>query len=225
MGRIISAKDRRPLLSVWVRRIHRNLEDYGWSTTLRKTLQKAMWPIFFRNVYRLYRIELSSAPREETSASESSSFRLLPPEAQPEIEQIETNCEWLRGRLKKRLAGGDLCLIAEHGNDVAGFNLISTGEIHLAPVNWRRRFRSPHAWSEQIVVMKKFRNLGLASELRYRIFEELRARGFRRLYGGTSPSNLASLALARKVGFREIVDLTYVKILGFKFWTYRKVRR
>jgi hypothetical protein len=43
---------------------------------------------------------------------------------------------------------------------------------------------------------------------------------YRRLYGGTLRSNVASLGLARKVGCREIVDIRHLRLLGQGTWRY-----
>jgi L-amino acid N-acyltransferase YncA len=87
-----------------------------------------------------------------------------------------------------------------------------------------RELQAQEAWSEHIAVHKPYRQMGLGSELRSRIFEDLKSRGIKRLYGGTLSSNLPSLKLARRMGFKELVDVRFVCILGFRSWSYRKVR-
>jgi L-amino acid N-acyltransferase YncA len=91
-------------------------------------------------------------------------------------------------------------------------------------VNLTRRLHPRCAWSEHIAVRKEYRRSGLGAQLRFRIFQELKLRGVRRLYGGTLVTNSASLALARSVGFKEIADVHYRKILSFKRWRYTRVR-
>lgn len=127
--------------------------------------------------------------------------------------------------MKENLRAGALCLVALQGEKVAGFNLIGFGEVSMPLVNKQRIFRKGDAWSEQIAVMKDFRQLGLGSQLRYRIFEELGRRGYKRLYGGALTSNVGSLKLARKMGFREIIDIHYFRILGRDIWRYKKVKQ
>jgi RimJ/RimL family protein N-acetyltransferase len=45
----------------------------------------------------------------------------------------------------------------------------------------------------------------------------------RRFYGGAFPSNVASLELARRLGFRELADIEYHRILLVRRWRLRRV--
>ena len=80
------------------------------------------------------------------------------------------------------------------------FNLINFEQAILILVKLKKELREGSAWSSHIAVKKEFRRTGLGSQVRYRIFEELRRRGIRRLYGGTLRSNTASLKLTRSWG-------------------------
>jgi GNAT superfamily N-acetyltransferase len=210
---------------LFVRKFQRNLEDYGWSITLRRGLGYLFKPVYAHHVYRIYRIDLTEPHVPAEPEEHGLIFKILDPDNDRAIDQIENLHEWLRGRLKESIKSGALCLTAFEGECVAGFNLIGFGEVFMPLVNKKRTFRKQHAWSEQIAVHKDFRQRGLGAQLRYRIFEELRGRGFKRLYGGTLPPNIASLKLARKVGFREIVDLHYTRILGYDTWRYKRVKQ
>lgn len=212
-------------LSLFVRKFQRNVEDYGWPVTLRKSLGYLFQTFYAHQVYRIYRIDLTE-PRPSALCDEQGlSFRILDPDDHQAISQIEKVHEWLQGGLKESIRAGALCLVALQGEKVAGFNLIGFGEVFMPLVNKKRTFRKGDAWSEQIAVMKDFRQLGLGSQLRYRIFEELGSRGVKRLYGGALTSNVGSLKLARKVGFREIIDIHYFRILGRDIWRYKKVQQ
>lgn len=210
-------------LHVFVRKVQRNVEDYGWGVVARKTLAHLLRLFYFHQVYRIYRIELDGTqPAGEDVPGFT--FKLLGPEDCDAIAQIESHAEWLHGTLQRRLGAGDMCLAVLEGSRVAGFNLVTFGTVHIPLVNLRAGFRAGEAWSEHIAVLKEFRQRGLAAELRYRIFAELRRRGIRRLYGGTLSSNLPSLKLTRHVGFREIVDVDYRRVLHCESWRYRRVK-
>lgn len=212
-------------LPLFVRKFQRNLEDYGWSITLRKGLGYLFKAVYAHQVYRIYRIDLTKPHAPVEPDGHGLIFRILDPDDDRAIVQIENVHEWLRGGLKETIKSGALCLTAFDGEFVAGFNLIGFGEVFMPLVNKKRSFAKAHAWSEQIAVHKDFRQKGLGAQLRYRIFDELRRRGFKRLYGGALTSNLASLKLARKVGFREIVDLHYIQIFGHDTWRYKRVKQ
>lgn len=206
------------------RKIRRNWEDYGWHATSRKAVAYLVRAIYFRQVYRIYRINLANAPEPTDWGVCQFKFKMLNAQDDSEIQQIEEIAEWLGGRLKATVAAGQPCLAAMDGDRVAGFNLIRLDHGTLVLVNLTRKLRSSSAWSEHIAVRREYRRSGLGAHMRFRIFEELKRRGIRRLYGGTLVSNTASLSLARSVGFTEIADIHYRKIFSAEKWRYERVR-
>lgn len=198
---------------LWVRKVTRNLQDHGIGATIRKVFAYVVKPVYENRVYRLYRIDLLRKQTENPTDIEGVEFRCLEGSDADAIRQVEGQSEWLQGTLQERLAAGALCIAAFENERLAGFNLVSFGEVYMPLIKLRRRFRSDEAWSEQIATVKTFRKKGLASNLRYRIFQELRNRGIRKVYGGALIDNLPSLKLAQRVGFHEVVDIRYLRIL------------
>ena len=204
------------------RKITRNVQDYGWAAAARKSLAHAFSAICEKRTYRVYKLNLRTVtlpPLDSTNFS----FKLLNHHDADAIAQIENMAEWLQGTLTEKIAHNDLCLVALDSQNVAGFNLITFGKVFIPLINRSRLFHRDTAWSEHIAVHKNYRKKGLASQLRYRIFAELRSRHIKTLYGGTLTSNEPALKLARKLGFREFVDVTYKKVLSFKMWRYERV--
>lgn len=206
-------------------KFRRNIQDYGWRVTLEKSLTYLFSVLYTHKIYRIYRIDLNKAHSSIESDGQGLEFRILSANDDHAIDQIERVHEWLKGGLKESIKRGALCLTAFEGDSVAGFNLIGFGEVTMHLVHKRQTFRPDQAWSEQIAVQKAFRQRGLGAQLRYRIFQELKERGFKRLYGGALTTNIASLKLARKVGFREIVDIHYRRVLGRDSWQYERVKQ
>jgi GNAT superfamily N-acetyltransferase len=211
-------------LSGLARKVQRNLQDYGWHTTAQKTLAYLFRSVYFRQVYRIYRIDLDAAKPPEDPNDHNFRFQVLTTQDVEMIAQVENIAEWLRGRLTNAIANGQVCLVALDADEVAGFNLINFDHATLVLVNLKKKLRRGFAWSEHIAVKKKFRKSGLGSQLRFRIFQELKRRGVRRFYGGTLRSNTASLNLARSVGFKEIGDIHYRKFFSIEKWWYTRVR-
>jgi GNAT superfamily N-acetyltransferase len=207
-----------------IRKIERNWQDYGWRITLQKTLAYLFRFLYFQQVYRLYRIDLDDARPPENLTGHHFTFKSLTAQNVEMIAQVEAIAEWMQGRLKDAIANGQLCLVALDGDKVAGFNLINFSQATLILVNLTRKLRKNMAWSEHIAVKRQYRKTGLGSQLRLRIFQELKTRGIRRLYGGTLQSNFASQNLARSVGFTFICDISYRKILALQRWRYKRVR-
>lgn len=205
-------------------KVRRNVEDYGYWVAAKKSFRYLLKKVFYQQSYIIYRIDLSRTSEVPKSVQGEFTFKIVKFDDCSEIQQIEDLAEWLRGGVRNKIASGDLCLVALRNGRVAGFNLITFGKVYIPLINLNRTFRFKEAWSEHIAVRSEFRKEGLASGLRYRIFQELRQGGIKRFYGGTVSSNLASLKLVHRVGFREIVAVKYTRILGWKNWRYRRVR-
>jgi GNAT superfamily N-acetyltransferase len=205
-------------------KLQRNLEDYGWRITIQKTLAYLVRSNYFRQVYRIYRINLAATNPREVSSKRNFTFKILTAQDASLIAQVENIAEWLHRQLQGKIAAGQLCLVALDGERVAGFNLIDFEQANLILVNFQEKLRRGFAWSEYVAVKKEFRRTGLASQLRYRIFEELKRRGILRLYGGMFRSSTASLGLTRSVGFKEIGDIYYRKSVAFANWQYKRIR-
>jgi GNAT superfamily N-acetyltransferase len=218
MGRIGSWSD------VWLRKLERNWQDHGLVTLIRKSLTYLLKPAYEDRVYRLYKIDLQKQATAEPIDIDGVQFRCLVAADVAAIDQIQRDSEWLNGTLEKMLKAGALCIAGFEDGKLAGFNLISFGNVFMPLVNLHRLFRRDEAWSEQISVAKDYRKRGLASNLRYRVFQELRKRGFRKLYGGALVDNVPSLKLTRRVGFREFADIRYRRLFNSKTWQYTRVR-
>lgn len=211
-------------LSGLLRKVRRNFQDYGWYITAHKALAYLLRAVYFRQVYRIYRIDVTAAKPLQEEETHPFTFKFLTTQNADMIAQIEDIAEWMRGKLTRQIATGQLCLVVLDGDRVAGFNLVNLSEATLPLVNLRKKLHHGFAWSEHVAVRKEYRKAGLGSQLRLRIIQELRRRGFRRLYGGTLASNVASLSLARSVGFTELADIHYHKNCGFERWRYKRVR-
>lgn len=205
-----------------LKKVQRNYQDYGLRVTLGKACSGILAVVLENRAYRIYRIRLD---RFVPSRSESADFvlKLLAPEDDLLIDQIEAMEEWLCGKVRGKLGNGSMCLVALDGDRVAGFNLVSFGEVDMPLVNMTRWFRENEAWSEQITVNKNYRGKGLAGTLRLTVFGILKERGVTRFYGGTLPLNIANRKLSKKVGFEEIADIRYRRVLGNKSWEYKRL--
>lgn len=198
------------------------MEDYGVLIASRKALSYLFRAVYEHRVYRIYGIDLGDyQPRE--FGNRGFEFRIIDRNANGIIRQIEEMEEWLQGQIKERLGKGSLCLVALDGDRVAGFNLVSFNKVPVPLIGTEKDLQPDEAWSEQITVHKDYRKNNLGSELRRRIFGELKSRGFQRLCGGTLLNNVANLALSKKAGFRELTDIHYTKIVHVKRWNYKEV--
>ena len=211
-------------LGTIVKKIRRNVRDYGLAATAQKSLAALVAFAYESTAYRIYRKEID--PSVDTGEQPPHPFKLhvLGTMDGDFIFQMEEMEEWLAGKVLDMLGSGSLCVLLLDEDKVAGFNLFSVGEVYMPLVNVKRTFRSHEAWSEQITVHQDYRGMGLATILRRQAFQELGNRGIRKFYGGTLPSNIANRKLSKKVGFQEIADIHYRKVLGSKNWLVKRVR-
>ena len=196
-----------------LRKFQRNLRDYGWGIALRKSAETCLRLFYEGRAYRVYRMDLRTW-RPQVPAGDGLAYRLIGSQDHDLITQIEALEDWLQDSIDQRLAAGALCLVALDGRTVAGFNLVSFGRVSVPLIDSCWTFGPHCAWSEQITVNPDYRGRGIATELRHRIIVELKSRDVRRFYGGALAFNTASLNLTRKVGFREIVEVRFRKLLG-----------
>lgn len=207
-----------------MKKLRRNYQDYGLRVTLDKTCARAMAIAMESRTYRIYRIRLDRfIPAEmDTGGLE---LRLLRDDEDSLIDQIEGLEEWLLGKIRQKLSSDSICLVALDERRVAGFNLVSFGKVYMPLVEMTRMFRNNEAWSEQITVNRDYRGRGLATILRLTVFGVLKDRGVTRFYGGTLPLNIANRKLSKKVGFQEIADIHYRRILNNKTWLFKRIRK
>jgi GNAT superfamily N-acetyltransferase len=208
--------------SIYVKQVCRIFSDLGVLGGSARTLHHVMRPAYWNTRYRIYGVDVGATP-SAGNADGRFRFRLLDPTDQQALRQVEAMAAWLAGHVRRRLTDGGVCLAALDGERVVAFNLIGFGQVDIPAVRLRWTFGPTEAWSEQITTHKAFRNFGLAKLVRRHAFAELRRRGVQWFYGGTLPNNSAALALARSVGFTELGDLCYRRIVGRQRWTYQRI--
>jgi len=201
-----------------IRRVKRNIEDYGWKITIRKSWDYLFEWLYLHRVYQIIVIDPSTVSSQEVSGLQRFTFRTLQPKDTQLIEKVEELAEWLQGTVADRIARGDLCVAALSEGELAGFYFVGFGEVLIPLLQARRGFRPGRGWVEHVAVLKQYRRRGISTQLRYRTFEELRKRGCRRLYSGVLPHNLVSLRSALQAGFQPLAEVHFTKVLGSKAW-------
>jgi ribosomal protein S18 acetylase RimI-like enzyme len=205
-------------------KIRRNIQDYGWLTTGKKTVAHLLRPLYFHVVYRLARIDLDKPRQELCEACQSLTFKVLTLEDKTAICQIKNMAEWLRGDLEAKIGSGSLCFVALNHEEVAAFNLVSFEKIFVPLLSRSWALRAKEAWVEHIAVKKNYRRKGLGTTLSCYMLKQLEYHGFKHVYEGMLTSNLASQKHARKVGFRVLVDVHYRELMGWQSWHYKRRR-
>jgi len=212
------------VLNVLLKKFKRNLSDYGFLIAVKKMITYPLEKVYKRKDYLLYKKDLRKyVPNEKTNSLFEYKFYDHHNLNKKVIEQILSMEEWLTDKMESIIRHGGLCVVALDGEKVAGFNLVSFNQVNIPLIEVNRKFRVDQAWSEQITVSKDYRKHGLGSILRYKMFNELKKRGYRSLYGGTMWDNWSNIELSKKVGFEIFVKVCFKRLFNNKKYTYHRI--
>jgi len=210
--------------NILVRKFKRNLNDYGFFIAVKKMFLYPLTDIYKKKDIYVYKKDLIQyEPVEKSNPSFKYVFFKKENMTKDVFNQVLVIEEWLIDKLDFILDNQGICLAAMDGEAVAGFNLVSFNEVYIPLVELTRTFRKNQAWSEQITVRKEYRKKGLGSILRYKMFNELKARGNKSLYGSTMTDNISNIELSKKVGFEIFAKISFRRLLNRKKYSFEKV--
>jgi len=211
-------------LNVLLKKFKRNLNDYGFLIAVKKMITYPFEKIYRRKDYLIYKKDLREyVSTEKTNPSFEYKFYDSNNLDKEIIHQILSLEEWLTDKMESIIRHGGLCVVALDGGRVAGFNLVSFNQVNIPLIEVDRKFKVDQAWSEQITVSKDYRKHGLGSILRHKMFNELKKRGYRSLYGGTMWDNWSNIELSKKVGFEIFVKVSFKRLFKNKKYTYHRI--
>jgi GNAT superfamily N-acetyltransferase len=211
-------------LNLLFKKFRRNLNDYGFFIAVKKMITYPFEKIYRRKDYLIYKKDLQKyALNEKTNHLFEYKFYESQNIDEQVVEQILVLEEWLMDKMKLILKHGGMFVVALDGDKVAGFNLVSFNEVYIPLLELKKKFRNHQAWSEQITVSKDYRKHGLGSILRYKMFNELKKRGYRSLYGGTMWDNWSNIELSKKVGFEIFVKVSFKRLFNNKKYIYHRI--
>lgn len=212
------------MLKILIRKFKRNLVDYGFFIAVKKMVLYPFMDIYKEKAYLIYKKDLVKyEPSNRNNPSFNFKFIEKSNMNKNYLDQILEMEEWLIDKADFIFNNGGLCLVALDKDNVAGFNLVSFNEVYMPLIELTRRFRSHQAWSEQITVRKEYRSKGLGSILRYKMFDELKARNYTALYGGTMWDNWSNIELSKKVGFVIFLKIKFKRIFKNKKYFFERI--
>lgn len=212
------------MISILYKKFKRNFNDYGFLIAVKKMIVYPLERIYKRKDYLIYKKNLENyTPVNKTNPAFQYRFYEGNDLNEQIISQILAMEEWLIEKIGDILKNGGLCIVALDGRNVAGFNLVSFNHVYMPLVELNKKLRNNQAWSEQITVSKNYRKQGLGSILRYKMFNELKIRGYKEIYGGTMWDNWSNIELSKKVGFEIFAKISFRRFLKNKNYTYHKI--
>lgn len=117
----------------------------------------------------------------------------------------------------RRFDSGSRCFVSQAANDgILAYGWISQGAEEIGELERTLHMPPREAYIWDCATLPFFRRRGLYSGLLRYIVATLHAEGFRRLWIGTSLSNIASLRGFASAGFQPVVRITYVRVLAFR---------
>lgn len=213
-------------ISTLVKKVKRNYDDYGLQETLKKSVISIVKPLYEHKTYRISKLNLENLNNTLSQDLYESgfTFQILDEYDDVFIKQVEDMAEWLKDSLKSKIAAKDMCLVALDNDKVVGFNLVTYEKINIPLINFNKALKNNQAYADHLAVHKEYRKKGLGYQLIYRTSVELRKKGIKWRYGASLISNKPILKLVKKIGFQEIADVTYFKLLTYKKWSYKRIR-
>ncbi len=120
------------------------------------------------------------------------------------------------GAAQRRLTDGRRCFAAWVAGAIAAYGWVSQGEESVGELERAFRLQPDAAYIWDCATLPPFRRRGLYSSLLRHIAGTLRAEGVRRLWIGASRRNRPSIVGFANAGFRPVINLTYVRVLGLR---------
>jgi L-amino acid N-acyltransferase YncA len=203
-------------IQLYKRRIAVSLRDFGFKHTLLRIIGDTFLSHFFLiRKYIIYEKQLSGLDSLKLR-NPHLEFSFISVHDNKTLDQIENLSALPREMVFEKISKNGECVVAKDDGRLVGFNLVSTGNAHVRYLDSYLHLSESEAWSEQITVHPRFRQSGLATDLRHLMFDSLIKRGYTKLIGGYVPFNVKSGLLAKKLGFIEREKVTLVKIFNRK---------
>lgn len=124
--------------------------------------------------------------------------------------------------VRERFARGRRCFAVHVAGAIAAYGWVSEGMERIGELERTLRLLPGEAYIWDCATPPAFRRRGLYGALLRHIVAVLRAEGLRRLWIGASLDNAPSLRGFRSAGFRPVIRLAYLRVLGVRgLWLLR----
>lgn len=116
----------------------------------------------------------------------------------------------------QRFLSGRRCFVARVEGAIAAYGWVSEGAESIGELERTLRIQPSEAYIWDCATLPAFRRRGLYSALLRCIVGVLRGEGVRRLWIGASLDNAPSIRGFRSAGFRPVIKLIYLRVLGLR---------
>lgn len=115
----------------------------------------------------------------------------------------------------------DLCAILEINGKPVHIRGVMLNKIDIMSIERKIRIDSDSAFLYGAYTVPEYRRQGMAQKVTDEIFCYLKQIGIRKVYAYIKKNNLPSLRYARKVGYRRIGEVKFLKILKLRLYTFK----
>lgn len=124
--------------------------------------------------------------------------------------------------VRERFASGRRCFAVHVAGAIAAYGWVSEGMERIGELERTLRMLPGEAYIWDCATLPAFRRHGLYGALLHHIIAVLRDEGLHRLWIGASLDNAPSLRGFRSAGFRPVIRLAYLRVLGVRgLWLLR----
>ncbi len=121
------------------------------------------------------------------------------------------------GPVRERLESGRRCFVASIEGTIAAYGWVSQGVERIGELERTMVMHPGEAYIWDCATLPAFRRRGLYGAVLRHIVGVLRGEGLRRLWIGASRDNAPSIRGFRSAGFRPVITLAYLRVLGLRY--------
>ncbi len=160
----------------------------------------------------LWALDLESAPPAPARSRSAETFAEAAPEDAAALAVTMGLTE--PSEVLRRFAAGSRCFVARIDDTIATYGWVSQGEEQIGELERVMRMRPGEAYIWDCATLEPFRRQGLYSALLIYIVAILKSEGARRVWIGASLQNRPSLKGFANAGFKPVITILYVRLLG-----------
>jgi ribosomal protein S18 acetylase RimI-like enzyme len=160
----------------------------------------------------LWAIELDSRPAQPLSPHVAITFGEVGPASLAPLVAAMGQSD--ASVVQRRFNAGRRCFAASVEAQIVAYGWVSRGEECIGELERAFRMRAGETYIWDCATLRQFRRQGLYVALLRHIVASLRVEGVRRIWIGASLQNHPSIRGFASAGFRPVLTLTYLRLLG-----------
>lgn len=117
--------------------------------------------------------------------------------------------------MKEGIRRGHLCFVADVGGEIVHYKWVAFDEAYVSELRRNIHIDSDSAYIYSTYTVPDYRGFGLDPKVTAKVFDYLSEKGIRKVYILVQHSNLPSLRVMEKLGYRKMGEINFTQVLGF----------